>query len=414
MSKKKTWRKFSDKKPAAAKCGDSKRKERQKMLNATARHYGLKPGDSRLRRAEARMRAMQGETGEAMAALDAMIANPPDASDLHLVLCERGTLKAKIGDLPGAIADLDRALEIDDTQGPIWECRARIKSAAGDREGALADFDEALRREPDNQRTHTGRKQLLESSGALSLSDQKLPETTQVLYQNFAGSAVPGSLGSMLSDVNRPPQSDDEQETIAELVAATEREPDNGELFEKLGREYSGVNDWPAAEKAFDRAIKLGRHNFVTLLGRGTMRAYRGESRSGQKDLNKAIECEPHNPVGYINRSKTHYDLGDLPAALADANKAIAIKEAPEAYEARITIRIKMGDIKGAQADLDRTIELDAKRPMMLLMRAMLRSDSGDLAGAWEDCRRAEEIDPDDPAVAQTKEMLQEKTQQLQ
>ena len=66
----------------------------------------------------------------------------PDASDGDLV--HRGIEKAKNGDLDGAIADFDRAAEIDLKNEAPYYNRAQAKRLKNDTAGAIADYTKAI------------------------------------------------------------------------------------------------------------------------------------------------------------------------------------------------------------------------------------------------------------------------------
>ena len=53
-------------------------------------------------------------------------------------------------DFAGAIADLDRAIELDPGSPFSWIARGQTRIALGDPEGAIADLEEALRLDPAN------------------------------------------------------------------------------------------------------------------------------------------------------------------------------------------------------------------------------------------------------------------------
>ena len=67
----------------------------------------------------------------------------PDASDGDLV--NRGIEKAKNGDLDGAIADFDRAAELDPKNDAPYYNRAQAKRLKNDTAGAIADYTKAIK-----------------------------------------------------------------------------------------------------------------------------------------------------------------------------------------------------------------------------------------------------------------------------
>jgi len=73
---------------------------------------------------------------QAIARLDDGIASRPESVWLYL---ERGRLNMKVGELGGAIADANRAMELEPGFAEAYELRAKAKTELGDLDGARAD-----------------------------------------------------------------------------------------------------------------------------------------------------------------------------------------------------------------------------------------------------------------------------------
>jgi tetratricopeptide (TPR) repeat protein len=82
------------------------------------------------------------ESDEKQTAKSAPAPAPSDASDGDLV--NRGIEKAKNGDLDGAMADFDRAIEIDPKEDAPYFNRAQAKWQKNDTDGAIADYTRAI------------------------------------------------------------------------------------------------------------------------------------------------------------------------------------------------------------------------------------------------------------------------------
>jgi len=63
-----------------------------------------------------------------------------------------GTVLFAMRDPKGALAELDKAIELDPRNGGAYAARADIFRANGDRKAALADYREALRLAPPDWR----------------------------------------------------------------------------------------------------------------------------------------------------------------------------------------------------------------------------------------------------------------------
>jgi tetratricopeptide (TPR) repeat protein len=71
-------------------------------------------------------------------------------------------------------------------------------------------------------------------------------------------------------------------------------------------------------------------------------------------------ELSPTAALGFYNRAWAHYLAGDNVAALADANRAIALDaHSASAFSTRGLIRERLADAAGAIADFRKALELD-------------------------------------------------------
>jgi tetratricopeptide (TPR) repeat protein len=64
------------------------------------------------------------------------------------LLLEHASMEMGHQDRPGAIADLDAALDLQPDQADLWRLHAEARFANGDETGALEDLAQALSREP--------------------------------------------------------------------------------------------------------------------------------------------------------------------------------------------------------------------------------------------------------------------------
>ena len=82
------------------------------------------------------------DSGEKQAAKSTPVPAEPDASDGDLV--NRGIEKAKNGDLDGAIADFNRAAELNPKDDAPYYNRAQARRLKNDTAGAIADYTKAI------------------------------------------------------------------------------------------------------------------------------------------------------------------------------------------------------------------------------------------------------------------------------
>ena len=82
------------------------------------------------------------ETGEKQTTKPSLAPTPSEESDGDLV--NRGIKKAKNGDLDGAIADFDRAMQLNPKDDAPYYNRAQARRLKNDTAGAIADYTRAI------------------------------------------------------------------------------------------------------------------------------------------------------------------------------------------------------------------------------------------------------------------------------
>jgi tetratricopeptide (TPR) repeat protein/S1-C subfamily serine protease len=112
------------------------------------------------------------------------------------------------------------------------------------------------------------------------------------------------------------------------------------------------------------------------------------------KAIDIAIGLEPKDPMLRYEKVSILIERKQYPQAIAICNELISIDRAAYVYNIRATIKVRLGDPKGAIADLDRAININPKYPETYLSRGLLKSEFGDLKGAMADIDRAININP--------------------
>jgi tetratricopeptide (TPR) repeat protein len=74
-----------------------------------------------------------------------------------MVYCCRGIVKSKMGDWQGAIADLNRALQLNPQEAIALRNRGKLRLQIGDCLGAFADFNQSLKLNPQDAMSYVGR-----------------------------------------------------------------------------------------------------------------------------------------------------------------------------------------------------------------------------------------------------------------
>src|SRR5262245_42300900 len=281
-----------------------------------------------------------------------------DASDNDLV--NRGIEKAKKGDLDGAIADFNRAAELNPKDDAPYFNRAQARKLKNDTAGAIADYTKAI----------------------------ELGSTNPAAYNNRGNARV---------------ETKDREGAIADYTRAIELKPDYARAYYNRGVLKKEKGDKGGADTDFKRAQKLDpeligeesgpdseNQSDTDLVERGAEKGKKGDLDGAIGDFDRAIELDPKNAVAYYNRGHAKWVKKDAAGALADCNRAIELDpKSAEAYLERGTLKGRTKDVDGAIADLTRAIELKPNYVVAYYNRGIARKAKGDAAGADADFKSA-------------------------
>jgi tetratricopeptide (TPR) repeat protein len=130
-------------------------------------------------------RYARGDVAGALADLDRALDLRPEYPE---ALNNRGIVRHRLGDAAGALADFDRALGLRPRYAEALNNRAVTRMAIGDLAGALADFDRAIGVRPDYADAYHGRAAALHAWGDC---DGALADYTRVLDRIPTEAAAP-------------------------------------------------------------------------------------------------------------------------------------------------------------------------------------------------------------------------------
>ncbi|MBI4617699.1 MAG: tetratricopeptide repeat protein, partial [Planctomycetes bacterium] len=275
---------------------------------------------------------------------------------------ERARLRHGKQDLPRALADLDRAIELEPGVGRAHLERARVRLAAGDRAGARADLDRA------------------------TLLDAGLVEA----YLDRARLAVKdGRLDDALADCER----------------ALEIEPTHARVHEMRGEVRLARGDAQGAFNDHTRAIELDPRLADAYIQRG--RIYRASGRIDEAilEFNQAIAISPgYASYGYLYRGLAWEAKGNRSAAILDYTECVRINGSHvSAFLNRGRMMEEDGRLERAIKDYQMCTEVDPRfwQGWFSLGRAF--AHLGRIPEGEEAVERALELAPEDvkPQIAE-------------
>ena len=258
----------------------------------------------------------------------------PDASDGDLV--NRGIEKAKNGDLDGAIADFDRAAELDPKNDAPYYNRAQARRLKNDTAGAIADYTKAIELGSTNPAAYNNRgnarAENKDRDGAIADYTRAIelkPDYARAYYNRAVLKKEKGDKAGAAADFKRARQLDPQlvsEESSADsidhgIAKGNEKESPASagtveDFFNRAGAKKA-AGDLDGAIADYDRAIQLDPKDAAIYNNRGLAKEAKGDLDAAIVDFNRAIQLNPKDAVAYSNRGNTKRDKGDMDGAIA-------------------------------------------------------------------------------------------------
>jgi tetratricopeptide (TPR) repeat protein len=295
----------------------------------------------------------------------------------------RADAKDHVGDAAGAMADMNRALELDPENFSAYAGRAMLRFKKDDLDGAIADADRALKIHPNAYAYNTrGLVRLRRAQLDLALSDFtaaiELEPLNSVPYLNRGRVKGQRKDPSALDDLNK----------------AIELSPDDPDGYSNRGLVKSQQNDVAGAKADFDRALELKPDHQMALNNRGSLRMRLGDLDGAHADLTAAIALAPTDVNAYGNRALVRTQQGNFAGAMEDAKRGAELAPTRAAFHGLIAdTNRSLGSLTLAHDELSIAIQLEPTAGYYHA-RGIVRSDLGDFAGALTDFREALKRDP--------------------
>jgi tetratricopeptide (TPR) repeat protein len=224
-------------------------------------------------------------------------------------------VKERLQDLSGAIADLNRAIDLNPTFPKPYFNRGDIYAQLHDYEAAIADYSEAIRLGHYNQAglysaRGLARSRIGDTAGAIDdsrkaieLAQQKQDELNQNMYV-----LAKRQLDQLLSTGKIGADFDKGAIDPSVLYIKATHKIDQG--------------DYQGAIKDFDYLVALQPDYDGNYNNRGIAYSRLGQHGKAADDFSKVIELKPNNGEGYFNRAIEYIALKDRPKAIQDLQAA--------------------------------------------------------------------------------------------
>jgi tetratricopeptide (TPR) repeat protein len=252
--------------------------------------------------------------------LDTKIAAIPTNSaakpDDYIAL---GVQKFQKQDYRGALAEYDRAIQLDPNYAIAYNYRGILKEhKLSDSQGALAEYNRAIQLDPNlalayNNRGSLKYKKLGDSQGALADYNRAIQ-----LDPNLA---APYNNRGILKENKLS----DSQGALADYNRAIQLDPNYSIAYTNRGSlKYKKLGDNQGALADYNRAIQLNPNLAIAYTNRGSLKENKlGDSQGALADYNRTIQLDPNYAIAYTNRGALKYrKLNDRSGGISDMQQA--------------------------------------------------------------------------------------------
>ncbi len=262
-----------------------------------------------------------------------------------------------------AVAMLDEAAALAPDDALVHVERSRAKKALGDLEGAVDDLQRALELGP----------QLPEPWGLLGAMrlEQDAPADAAMIFTEALQHAIdrtPWLLqrGRALLQIGRA------EEAAQDYAEVVEADPTDHQAHYGLGRALARLGEVDAALESWQRAFDI-QPGVAPLTARADLLRSHKRGDRGYGDLTQALALAPEDPALWARRALVLQDLERLEEAEADAEEMVArFPEDPDGYLIRGMIRKERGALEGAREDLRHMLELAPEHRYASTARGLL------------------------------------------
>ncbi|KQY34648.1 hypothetical protein ASD38_21035 [Caulobacter sp. Root487D2Y] len=326
-----------------------------------------------------------GRYREATAVYDDLIALKPKSADAYRRRAHVRQASEVDSEIPAALADYAKALELDPDMLDVYGLRGEILSATRDEKGVEENYQAWLAREPDSARAHAGYAGALERLGKI---DKARVEIDRAL-------ALKPNVEAYLIRARITPK-DQREAFLADIDRALALAPDDTFAYQlRAERRHAwGQDDLALAD--VEKALKAWPESYSARYLRATLHQNDGRYDLAVKDFDVLIAREPDQAALYNGRCWSR-GLGnvELDRALADCETALKLLPGNAAIlDSRGFIKLRKGDLVGAVADYDLALTTAPDQAASLFGRGVAKRRQGAKAAGDADLARARKVDP--------------------
>jgi len=300
----------------------------------------------------------------------------------------RGSTYGELQLYEKALADFDRAIQLDPNDATIYTNRGVIYHKLQHYTDALADQSRAIEIDSNYARAYTNRGN---AHYRLEQYDEALTDYDRAIQLDPNYALAYMSRGLLYKSLH----SYNEEEALADFNKAIELDPTLPQAHHNRGEHYYRLRRYEEALADYTQAIKFDPTAAITYNDRGAIYLELQRYEEALTDFNQAIEFDPTIAQPHTNRGLIYLELQRYEEALTDFNQAIELDPTyAVAYTNRGVMYYNLHRYEEALADFDRVIQLDPTDVNAYMNRGKYYSDLHHYEEALADYTQAIKLDP--------------------
>jgi len=327
-----------------------------------------------------------GRYREAIAVYSDLIALKPDSADAYRRRAHVRQASEVDSDMPAALADYAKALELDPGMVRVYALRGEILSAQRDEKAVEENYRAWLTKAPDDPLAHSGYAGALVRLGKIDKAKVEI-DRALALSPNAEAYLIRARItpfdqrDAFLADIDRALSIGPKGSTFAyQLRAERRRAWGQGDL---------AMADVELALKAWPESY--GARHLRAMLNQDA-----GRYELAVKDIDILIAREPDQAGLYNDRCWIRALANiDLDKALVDCEAAVKLSPGnPAILDSRGMVKLRQGNLAGAIADYDAALKIKPDQGGSLFGRGVAKRRQGAKAAGDVDLAAARKIRP--------------------
>jgi tetratricopeptide (TPR) repeat protein len=287
-----------------------------------------------------------------------------------------------------AIADYDKAIELNPNLADAWGSRGDAKVNLQRYEEALADYDKAVELNPNLDRAWGARGFAKRN---LQRYEEAITDYDKAIELNPNLTEVWGGRGDANVNLQRY------EEAIADYDKAIKLNPNLAEVWGGRGDANVILQRYEEAIADFDKAIELNPNLAKVWGGRGVAKVNLQKYEEAITDFDKAIELNPNHDPTWRSRGVAKVNLQKYEEAITDFDKAIELDPTDaQDWSSRGTALTRLRQYDKALEHFNHAMHLDPNEIQFQINRGVLFAWMGRYEEAVKECEQVLQQNPDD------------------